>query len=73
MPKPTFLVKPPIRPKKSTVKRGKDTGAIVRDLSNRRKPLEDESCQSVNVSDNNYDREPQSDTLRSLVEVNQAI
>ena len=63
MPKPKFLVKPPIKPKRATVKRDKDTGAIVRDSSNRRKPLEDESCQSVNVSDNNHDREPQLNTL----------
>ena len=49
MPRPTLPIKRPVKLKKAAVKKDKDTGAIIRDSSNRRKPLEVDSCQSVSV------------------------
>ena len=49
MPRPSLPIRRPIKLKKAAVKKDKDAGAIVRDPSNRRKPLEADSCQSVSV------------------------
>ena len=74
MPKPTFTIKPPIKPRKAAVKRYKDAGAIVREPSNRRKPLEADSCQSVSVPLNeNAGLEPRSENQSNKKKINENV
>ena len=74
MPQPTFTIKPPIKPRKAAVKRYKDAGAIVREPSNRRKPLEADSCQSVSVPLNeNAGLEPRSENQSNKKKINENV
>ena len=55
MPPPRLAVKPKLKPKRATVKKDKENGAIIRDISARRAAQEVSDSQSVICPDKQND------------------